>query len=177
MSGRMQSTNPAKPTEEKKQQRRQREGLFYAKAPVAIAGLLGGVYALFILVRFKEDTTPITNVAFAFTATLAALSFSFARVIETDALRDRVMYAGERLLHGALLFLVASILRYFVFLFYKIPSFPGLTIIEFVLSLAFGLIGGSIFFLGVIFAHAGLRILNDLLLSRVNRHKDWNHLW
>ena len=34
-------------------------------------------------------------------ATLAALSFSFARVVESDELKDRIMFAGERFLHGA----------------------------------------------------------------------------
>ena len=110
-------------------------------------------------------------------ATFAALSFSFARVIETEALKDRVTFAGERFLHGALLVLIASILKYFVFLLYKIPTFAGLPILKFPVSLAFGLFGGAIFLQGVIFAHTGLRILNDLLLLRIARHKDWDHLW
>jgi len=52
------------------------------KAPVAIIGIIGFVYAMQLMYRFKEDTTFITNTAFAIIATLAALSFSFARVIE-----------------------------------------------------------------------------------------------
>ena len=150
---------------------------FAFKAPVAVVGLLGVVYGIFLVDRFNENTTAITNAAFAIMATFAALSFSFARVIESETLRDRVMYAGERLLHGALLVLVTSVLKYFIFLLYKIPTFAGLPILKFVVSFTFSLIGASIFLMGVIFAHTGLRILNDLLLSRIARHKDWDDLW
>jgi hypothetical protein len=149
---------------------------FTFKAPVALVGLLGGVYAISLIVRFREDTTPITNTGFAIMATLAALSFSFARVIENEGLRDRVAFAGERLLHGALLVLVASILKYFIFLLYRIPTFAG-SIIEHVTTFAFASVGAGIFALGVTFSHTGLRILNDLLVLRIARHKDWDNLW
>jgi hypothetical protein len=173
----MTSLKANQPIESDKQRKRLRVVQFYFKAPIAIVGILGCAYAIFLIVRFEEDTTPITSAAFAFMATLTALTFSFARVIETGALRDRLTFAGERLLHGAVLVLVAAILRAFVFLLYKVPAFVGLPIIKVVVSFAFGLFGGILFFQGVIFAHGGLRILNDLLLSRINRHKDWDHIW
>lgn len=94
------------------------------KAPVVLVGLMGFVYACILVLRFKEDTSSITNAAFAIMATLAALSFSFARATE-DELRDRITFAGERFLHGAVNVLVVSILKYFIFLLYQIPEFAS----------------------------------------------------
>jgi len=175
------STAFNQPDESHKRQKRLRQARFFRKAPVAIAGVLGWAYAFFVAVRFKEDTTPITNAASAVMVALASLSFTFARVIKTDALRDRVTFAGERFLHGAILVLVASILRYFVFHLYEVPFvgflLVGLPIVKLVVSASFGVFGGALLLQGVVFAHGGLRILNDLLWSRMDQHKDWYHLW
>src|SRR5207237_6988814 len=44
---------------------------------------------------------------------LAAVSFSYARTLKDGcAVRDELVFAGERLVHGAMLFLGASILRH-----------------------------------------------------------------
>lgn len=150
---------------------------FVYKAPVAIIGIIGVVYAFHIIFQYKEDTTLITNTAFAIIATLAALAFSFARVIETDKLKDRVMFAGERLLHGAILVIVASILKYFLYLLYSIPAFEESTWLTFVTSLTVGVLTGVVFANGIMFAHTGLRVLNDLLLLRFTRHKDWDDIF
>jgi hypothetical protein len=150
---------------------------FFYKMPVVLIGLVGYVYAISLIGRFKEDTTAITNAGFAILATLAALSFSFARVIETDQLKDRVMFAGERFLHGAVLVLVASILKYFSFLLFKLPIVGSLEWLAYAISLTIGIFNTFIFGMGIMFAHTGLRVLNDLLLARFTRHKDWDNLW
>ncbi len=147
------------------------------KAPIILLGFVGYAYTSFLVVRFEEDTTPITNTAFAIIATLAALSFSFARVAETEALRDRLAFAGERFLHGALLILVASILKCFVFLVLKIPNYTASPIRENATYFTMSLVGRVFFGYGFLFAHTGLRALNDLLLTRMARHKDWDNLW
>src|SRR5438067_11110161 len=126
---------------------------FLFKMPIAVIGLLGGVYAILLIVRFKEDTTSITNGTFAIMATLAALSFSFARVVETEAVRDRLMFAGGRLLHGALLVLVASIIKYFILLLYKIPTFTEVLLLQIVTSCAFSFFGAVLLACGVISVH------------------------
>lgn len=150
---------------------------FVYKAPVVLAGFLGGLYGLHMLFNFREDTTAITNAGFALMASLAAISFSFARVVETDELKDRIMFAGERLLHGALLILIASILKYFVFLVLTFPPLAGSAKIETTLLFTVGILAALIFSNGVLFAHTGLRVLNDLLLLRFTRHKDWYDIW
>lgn len=150
---------------------------FVYKAPLALAVIMGALYAMVIVFNFREDTTNITNAGFAIMASLAAISFSFARVVETDLLRDRIMFAGERLLHGAILMLTASVLKYFVFLILNLPIFAVSTLVESVLMFTVGLLSALIFINGILFAHAGLRVLNDLLLLRFTRQEDWDNLW
>ena len=60
-----------------------------------------------------RNTLSVANSAFAVTLALAAVTFSYARTMkEGSAIRDEVIFAGERLVSGAALFLVASIVKY-----------------------------------------------------------------
>ncbi len=130
-----------------------------------------------MFVNFRDDTTNITNAGFAIMATLSALSFSWARVVESDELKDRLMFAGERLLHGTLLVLVASILKYCIFSLLKLPYITNSAILEGAIKFTVGSLSMLIFFNAVLFAHTGLRVLNDLLLLRFTRHRDWDDIW
>lgn len=150
---------------------------FVYKTPLALAVIMGALYGMVMVLNYREDTTNITNAGFAIMASLAAISFSFARVVETDELRDRIMFAGERLLHGAILMLTASTLKYLVFLILNHPLFPTSTMVEVAMMLTVGLLTSLIFINGILFAHTGLRVLNDLLLLRFTRQKDWDNLW
>ena len=77
--------------------------------------LLVGAVAMFffaaLIVELDQDTTQITNAAFAAVATLAALCLSAARAAEGSATR-RYARAGEGFLFAALLVILASVLRY-----------------------------------------------------------------
>jgi hypothetical protein len=147
------------------------------KAPLVLAMFMGAFYTFFVFINYREDTTNVTNAGFAIMASLAAISFSFARVVESDELRDRIMFAGERLLHGAILILIASILKYFVFSILKFPLFVGSVKVESGLLFSVGVLTGLFFSNGILFAHTGLRVLNDILLLRFTRYKDWDHTW
>lgn len=150
---------------------------FVYKAPLLLASFMGALYGLFMVLNFREDTTSITNASFAIMVSLAAVSFSFARVVESDELKDRIMFAGERLLHAAILVLIASILKYFVFLILKFPPLADSPQVETTLLFSLGLLGALIFSNGVLYAHTGLRVLNDLLILRFTRYKDWDDIW
>src|SRR5262249_13345711 len=78
---------------------------------------VSGVVGLYFTVEFAfvHDVNPtgLANAAFAITATLAALSFSYARNLEhRPDLLERAVAGGERLLHGAILMILASLLQY-----------------------------------------------------------------
>jgi hypothetical protein len=108
---------------------------------------------------------------------LAALSFSFARVVESENLRNRVMFAGERLLHGGILVLVASLMKYVMLGLVLLPLVADTPLVHGAIHLTIGMLACLIFSNGVLFAHTGLRVLNDILLLRMTREKDWDDPW
>jgi hypothetical protein len=60
-----------------------------------------------------RDTLGVASAAFAVSLALAAVTFSYARTLKDgSAVRDEVVFSGERLVTGAVLFLVASILKH-----------------------------------------------------------------
>ena len=149
---------------------------FLYKTPLVLAVLIGYLYGVVMIFNYREDSTNVTNAGFAIVASLAAISFSFARVLEDAHDRDRIVFAGERLLQGAILILVASILKYFVFLILKSSYFANSSAVETALSLTIGLFAALIFSNGILFAHTGLKVLNDFLLTRLTRYKDWDDI-
>jgi len=138
---------------------------------------VGFVYATNLFFNYRSDTTNVTNAAFVIMASLAALGFSFARVVESEELRNRITFAGERLLHGAILVLVASMLKYVMISFFALPSIAKLTAVRTITEFTIGLLVAVIFSNGVLFALTGLRVLNDILLLRMTREKDWDDIW
>jgi hypothetical protein len=150
---------------------------FVYKAPVVLLGAVGYLYALRLVLNYAEDTTRITTAAFAIMVSLAGVSFSFARVVESEDLRDRLMFAGERILHGAILVLVSSLLKYFLFVSVTSSSVASIQRFSPLAVGTVGVLAGLIFGNGVLFAHTCLRILNDLLLHRMTRQRDWDDMW
>ena len=150
---------------------------FVYKAPLVLLAAVGYVYATQLFINYRSDTTNVTNAAFAIMASLAALGFSFARVVESEELRNRITFAGERLLHGAILVLVASLLKYLMIGFLALPSIVKLTTVGATVELTIGVLVAMIFSNGVLFAHTGLRVLNDILLLRMTRERDWDNIW
>ena len=90
---------------------------------------VGGLVGLYFAVEFSfvHDANPtgLANAAFAITATLAALSFSYARNLASRPdLQEQVVAGGERLLRGAILMILASLLQY-PDLYAQAPTAPG----------------------------------------------------
>jgi hypothetical protein len=82
-----------------------------------LSSLLGWMVVLYLsatmLFKYDKDTTDVSGTAFVAVAVLAGLAFTYAGVLsDTGRDRDDVLYAGERLCQGAMLFLVASLLKY-----------------------------------------------------------------
>jgi hypothetical protein len=60
-----------------------------------------------------RNTLGVASAAFAVTLALASVTFSYARTLKDgSAFRDELVFAGERLVSGAVLFLVASIVKH-----------------------------------------------------------------
>jgi hypothetical protein len=149
-------------------------------AATRLAVHVGGVVGLYFTVEFAflHDASPtgLSNVAFAITATLAALCFSYARNLESRPdLQAQAVAAGERLLRGAILMILASLLQY-ADLYAQAPVAPGdqlwivglgwaQTAAVAVLHLA----AVGLFLLAVCSIYLGLRSIVDVLLHRADR--------
>jgi hypothetical protein len=126
---------------------------------------------------FVHDVNPtgLANAAFAITATLAALSFSYARNLEhRPDLLERAVAGGERLLHGAILMILASLLQY-AHLYAQAPTAPE----EPRLAAAWDRVRAAavyvlhpaavvLFLLAVCSIYLGLRAVVDVLLRRAD---------
>jgi hypothetical protein len=145
----------------------------FAKVTVLMVLIVGFLFTLVILRDVRQDTTPITNAAFAALASLAALSFGCARAVEETA-RDRFAYAGERALHSALMVLMASILKYAVIAVRDWPKTAALMNVA--LENVMGFVAGLLFFQATFSAHTAIKILHDTLFARTARHPDWDDI-
>lgn len=156
------------------------------KAPVLLVLLFGYFAVIKIAFSYDENALKITLSGFAIIATFSALSFSYARVIESEKLKDRLMFAGERFLHGGIFVITSSLIKYlsyqiieYEFQYLKNFSEPIQFIFAGTESVVFFLLNvliGVIFLTGILFSHTGLKVLNDLLLLRFTRRKDWDDM-
>jgi hypothetical protein len=147
----------------------------FTRISVLLVFFVGLYWTYVVFASLKEDTTTITNAAFAVAATLAALSFSCARAV-TDSVEasDRFTYAGERFLHGAVMLLCASLLKY-AYLRAESSGLLDSRILSWtVLTEIIGIMVGVLFFWALSSAHGGLIVLNKLLWTRFNRYPDWD---
>ena len=72
---------------------------------------LFGTALLFTKVKSPEKVVETLNITFGIVAGLSALAFTYASHLEGDE-KDRVMFAGERLLNSCIVFLTASFVQF-----------------------------------------------------------------
>lgn len=83
--------------------------------PISITALIGLFFGIKIFLKPDLNTISLTSSAFAIMAAFAALSFGYSRTLPADdVIKKRVQYCGERFLHSAILFIVSSIIKYFI---------------------------------------------------------------
>ena len=154
-----------------------------SSAATRLAVHVGGALGLYFAVDFAfiHDASPtgLANAAFAITATLAALSFSYARDLGSRPdLQEQAVAGGERLLRGAILMILASLLQY-ADLYAQAPTAPGgprpaaawgWVRAATVLVLHPAAVG--LFLLAVGSIYLGLRTVVDVLLHRQRTRRD-----
>jgi hypothetical protein len=148
--------------------------------------------ALAMLFDPGRDTLGVASASFAAALALAAVTFSYARTLkEGSQVRDELVFAGERLVSGAVLFLVAAILRhaandvprYADVLFQAVPRAagdpppPDVTIFGLNgFSLMIGFVAFMFFLFGLIYTQMGTVILVSTASHRAKRrpgHEDY----
>jgi hypothetical protein len=140
-----------------------------------LLGLVGtvavtAVYVYHLAANIRSDTTPITNAAFLITGTLSAISFAWAQaLLPEDKDRDRVLFAGERLLHGAVFLIIASILKYAALTLatYEMPDIAHS--LSQTLGDVFGVLAAPLFLFAIGNAFAGVLIMYRILWPRASR--------
>ena len=149
----------------------------YVRGSPLLVLVVGFWYTMTLFENLSKDTTAITNVAFAFVASLAALSFSCARAIEKPPEhKDRFTYAGERYLHAAILFLMASVIKYTLLSLEANEWVSNQEWLAKGLRYGMGSFVSILFFWALMSAHTALKVINDLLWLRFSRHPDWDDL-
>ncbi|MDR6962119.1 hypothetical protein [Shewanella putrefaciens] len=150
---------------------------FVYKAPVVLAILFTGMYGLILFIDVTNDSTTLINAAFAVMLGLSAICFSIAVAQKDKRISDRLLFAGERLLHGAILVIVTSLIKYLLFKVNYVIDIASAN--EFVKCIfwSVNIFACVVFLNGLFFAHTGIRILNDLLILRMTRHRDWDDMF
>jgi hypothetical protein len=133
--------------------------------PVSMIALIGLYFAFRLFINPSEDTVGITNYAFAIVGALSSISFAYARTIEDKDAKQTIQYCGERFLHSALLFLVASIMKYFLLQEQLRPVLGKSALIIIVLSLV-GFFQAFLYLGSLLNGIAALRELNTILHTR-----------
>lgn len=134
-------------------------------APILVVSIVGLYFAIYLFVNPASKTVSITSYTFAVVAALSGVSFGYSRSLDDQEIRRRVQYCGERFLHSAILFLVASIVKYFLLqdeILFASDSIEAFGIIVFYMDFF-----PDFLFLGsLINCIVGLRELNSVLYDR-----------
>jgi len=132
----------------------------FTRLSVLLVFVVGLYWTYILFANLKEDTTTITNAAFAVVATLAALAFSCARAVrDSDEAADRFEYAGERFFHGAILLIFASVLKYAYISAVAARPLDDGGMLRKALTTSTGLLVGVLFFWALSSVHGGMIVL------------------
>jgi hypothetical protein len=129
-----------------------------------------GINFVLAIILKKENILQLLGVSFAILASFSSLSFNLAsRLKDEDPFKENVVYAGERLLHACVFFLVASIIQ---FGYQSID--PKLMTGAWVLFVYFYQITLYIFLTLVLSdVRTGIQYLNIILWEKSGRLPDW----
>lgn len=132
------------------------------------------LWGFFTYIDITKPSNILFNSAFAVLFGLAAICFTYSEKIQDNYLSDRLLFAAERIVHGALLIIIASALRFVsISLLGETPlESASLWLVIPIYTLTF--IGVFAFNNGMIFAQKGISILSDMLNERMFRYEDWD---
>jgi hypothetical protein len=155
------------------------------KLEIAISWVVFVCLAMAMLADPGRDTLGVASGAFVVTLGLAAVAFSYARVLpEEVGGRADLVFAGERLLSAAVAFLFASIVRHAS---NDIPRYldtldlmlrphreEGIDLALTVCGIIFFVIAFGLFLYGLILAQMGIGIVMRVINYRASHRADRN---
>ena len=133
----------------------------YFKISALVTFSVGLYFTIIMFVNFRKDTTILSNGAFIILALLASLCFSCARCFERDInIKDKFTSGGEKCFHGAIMLLLASVLKYALI---SINTSTTYLVIKHILDYIIGGLASLLFLWAMISAHTGVLSINNLL--------------
>lgn len=138
---------------------------FVRHMPVSVTALVGLYFTVGSFINSDRNTIDLTNYAFAVVAALSSISFAYSRSVENEEDRRMAQYCGERFLHSAILFLMASILKYFL-LEDQIQKFHHTSGVLAAMVSFVGIFPSFLFLASWLNVIAGIREINTILYSK-----------
>lgn len=147
------------------------------KVPVIASFFIGVVYSILVLANYNKDTTAVINAALAISAGLAGLCFGMSATVDlNNKYKKRINYAGERFFHAVIFFLLATILKYAALSIISIESLKEHDVVISLLTSPLHILVIPMFMYAIFNAHSGVKIMNDILWSRLHDVKDWDDI-
>lgn len=148
---------------------------------IRLSQLLVGVCCIYFTIikfaNFGEDTTELSNSFFVLLATLAALSFSYAKIQGQDvAVHMNLDVAGARCFHGAVLLILASVLKYALWHVKAVTDLDEDPTTLLLMDVPLGIMAGVLFLLAAAEAYMALRVISDFLVEQLLDHPILKHL-
>lgn len=145
--------------------------VFLVELPNFFFGLLGSTIVIYGFKNINEDTTSLTNYGFAILVGISSVCFSWTRGLDNEKeplMIKRISQAGEGSLHCAIVFLLASALKYSTLhLDFLIPK--TWTIAYTTMNIILTLVYGTCFLLGFYKVDRIVCDINKLLYERLHK--------
>ncbi len=142
--------------------------LFAIRLSEVLVGICCIYFTVIKFLNFDTDTTSLSNVFFALLGPLAMLAFAYANTLDReDGTRKAMEVAGARSFHGAVLLVLASVLKYALLHIKSLMWVPSNGTALTILDCTLGLMAGILFLLAAVEAFASLRTISDLFVMRL----------
>lgn len=136
---------------------------------------LCGIYVFVILIsQFKESNLTVGIALIAILTALGSSCFGYSRAIDPqETHREKIVFSGERLLHGAVLGVLGLILKLIQNNVEKVPWAHQIEFVETIIQWLARITSFTLFVSAVVMATRGIRLLNKTLHELANRHSEW----
>ena len=145
--------------------------------PIIVFPFISIYYSAKLFQNLKDDTTGIINVSIGIAIALSGLSFAMSASSHSESdLKRRINFAGERFFHVAILLILAAVLKYTALDSSPNPTTTDTHILLKIIVLALNLLSGSLYMVAVLSAHTGIKVISEILWSRMANFKDWDDI-
>lgn len=152
----------------------------YNSLMIGISDWIFAIVGLYLvgamIAQFNKNNMTLGIAIIAILCALSSSTFAFARAIEQSCShRDKVLFAGERLLHGAVLALMGAMLKWIQFDADQYPLADKYGVIVILIRWLAGMSSITMFMFSFFYARIGLKTLSSILFGLAGRHPELVH--